>query len=55
MPRYMIERNFPTGLPIRPDQAGLDACREVVERNAEGRVRTRQLFPVRFVPLTGLH
>jgi len=35
MPRYMIERNFPTGLPIRPDQAGLDACREVVERNAE--------------------
>ena len=35
MPRYMIERKFPTGVPIRPDQAGLDACREVIERNAE--------------------
>ena len=22
-------------MPIRPDQAGLDACREVIERNAE--------------------
>ena len=27
----------------------------VVERSADGRVRTRQLFPVRFVPLTGQH
>jgi protein-L-isoaspartate(D-aspartate) O-methyltransferase len=27
----------------------------VVERDPEGRVRTRQLFPVRFVPLTGQH
>ena len=38
MPRYMIERKFPTGVPIRPDQAGMDACREVIERNAEGGV-----------------
>ncbi len=27
----------------------------VVERNPEGRVRTRQVMPVRFVPLTGQH
>jgi len=27
----------------------------VVERTAEGRAKTRQLFPVRFVPLTGQH
>jgi len=27
----------------------------VVERSADGRVRTRQLFPVGFVPLTGRH
>jgi protein-L-isoaspartate(D-aspartate) O-methyltransferase len=27
----------------------------VVEHSADGRVRTRQLFPVRFVPLTGRH
>ena len=27
----------------------------VVERSADGRVRTRQLFPVKFVPLTGQH
>ena len=27
----------------------------VVERDPEGRVRTRELFPVRFVPLAGLH
>jgi protein-L-isoaspartate(D-aspartate) O-methyltransferase len=27
----------------------------MIERDPEGRVRTRQLFPVRFVPLTGQH
>jgi protein-L-isoaspartate(D-aspartate) O-methyltransferase len=27
----------------------------VVERGADGRIRSRQLFPVRFVPLTGQH
>ena len=27
----------------------------VVERGPDGRVRTRQLFPVKFVPLTGQH
>ena len=35
MPRYLVERDFPAGLPIRPDTAGLDACREVVRLNAE--------------------
>ena len=35
MPRYIVERDFPTGVPIRPDADGLDACREVVRRNAE--------------------
>jgi hypothetical protein len=35
MPRYVVERDFPAGLPIRADAAGLDACREVVRRNAE--------------------
>ena len=35
MPRYIVERDFPGGLPIRPDAAGLEACRDLVERNAE--------------------
>jgi len=35
MPRYVVERSFPAGLPIRADVAGLEACREVVRRNAE--------------------
>ena len=35
MPRYVVERDFPAGLPIRADAAGLDACREVVRLNAE--------------------
>jgi hypothetical protein len=35
MPRYLVERDFPAGLPIRADAAGLDACREVVRLNAE--------------------
>ena len=27
----------------------------LVEKDAQGRVRTRQILPVRFVPLTGEH
>jgi hypothetical protein len=38
MPRYIVERDFPAGLPITADAAGLAACREVVERNAEDNV-----------------
>ena len=35
MPRYLVERDFPAGLPIGADSDGFDACREVVRRNAE--------------------
>ena len=34
MPRYLVEREFPAGLPIGADAAGAQACREVVEVNA---------------------
>lgn len=35
MPRYMIERTFDGGLPVRGDQAGAEVCGAVVRRNAE--------------------
>ena len=35
MPRYLVERSFPAGLPIGPDAAGVESCREVIQRNAE--------------------
>ena len=35
MPRYMVQRTFPAGLQIPIDAAGADACRSVVDRNAE--------------------
>lgn len=35
MPRYLVERDFPDGLPIHATPQGVDACREVVQRNAE--------------------
>lgn len=35
MPRYLIERNFPEGLSILKDEAGVSLCRTVVENNAE--------------------
>jgi hypothetical protein len=35
MPRYLVERLFPAGLPIGADAAGAEACREVIQRNAE--------------------
>jgi hypothetical protein len=34
MPRYVVERCFPGGLPIPPGAGGAEACREVVGRNA---------------------
>ena len=34
MPRYLVERDFPDGLPIGADAAGAQACREVIEVNA---------------------
>jgi hypothetical protein len=34
MPRYLIERTFPTGLSIPMNADGARACRAVVETNA---------------------
>ena len=34
MPRYIVERDFPSGLNIPIDAAGADACRAVVDANA---------------------
>jgi hypothetical protein len=34
MPRYVIERNFPTGLNIPMSEAGAQACLGVVAANA---------------------
>jgi Protein of unknown function (DUF4242) len=33
MPRYVVERTFPNGLPIRVDADGTKTCLGVVERN----------------------
>ena len=35
MPRYVIERTFADGLPLRSDAAGAEQSRVVVERNAD--------------------
>jgi hypothetical protein len=35
MPRYMVQRTFPEGLHIPVDNGGSEACRAVVERNAQ--------------------
>ena len=34
MPRYLVEREFPDGLSIPNDAAGIAMCRTVVENNA---------------------
>lgn len=33
MPRYVVQRNFPEGLQIPISNAGVELCRQVVERN----------------------
>jgi hypothetical protein len=33
MPRYIVERTLPDGLPIPVGEAGARACLEIVERN----------------------
>jgi hypothetical protein len=38
MPRYMIEREFPDGLRIPPNEAGAELCRSVVESNSDNGV-----------------
>jgi hypothetical protein len=35
MPRYLIERTFPTGLSIPQTKEGGDICRAVVDNNAK--------------------
>ena len=38
MPRYLVERAFPEGLPIPSNEEGAELCLGVVERNAHERV-----------------
>jgi hypothetical protein len=35
MPRYVIERNFPNGLPLGPNEQGRKAAAAVVDNNAQ--------------------
>jgi Protein of unknown function (DUF4242) len=35
MPRYLVERSFPSALGVAAHPDGAEACREVVERNRE--------------------
>jgi protein-L-isoaspartate(D-aspartate) O-methyltransferase len=56
IPPPLLQQLKPNGrmvIPVGP-RFGLQHL-TVVERSADGRVRTRQLFPVSFVPLTGQH
>jgi protein-L-isoaspartate(D-aspartate) O-methyltransferase len=56
IPPPLLQQLKPNGrmaIPVGPP-LGLQHL-TVVERGADGRVRTRQLFPVKFVPLTGQH
>jgi protein-L-isoaspartate(D-aspartate) O-methyltransferase len=56
IPPPLLQQLKPGGrmvIPVGPP-LGLQHL-TVVERAADGRIRTRQLFPVRFVPLTGQH
>jgi hypothetical protein len=38
MPRYLVERTFPEGLGITPDEDGAGACLSVVQNNADAGV-----------------
>jgi hypothetical protein len=38
MPRYVVERTFENGLGVPAGEQGSEACRAVVERNAESAV-----------------
>ena len=56
IPPPLLQQLKPDGrmvIPIGPP-LGLQHL-TIVERSADGRVRTRQLFPVKFVPFTGRH
>jgi protein-L-isoaspartate(D-aspartate) O-methyltransferase len=56
IPPPLLEQLKPGGRMVVPVGPPLGQQHlTVVERAADGRVKTRQLFPVRFVPLTGQH
>jgi hypothetical protein len=38
MPRYLVERSFADGLEIPSSEAGAEACKRVVQNNAEEQV-----------------
>jgi len=38
MPRYLIERTFPDGLPLAPNQQGSQAAAAVIANNAQQQV-----------------
>ena len=44
MPRYVVERTFPTGLHLPCTAEGANACCNVVDRNAEDGVTWVQSF-----------
>jgi hypothetical protein len=44
MPRYLVERDFPAGLPITADATGARVCHEVIARNAEDGVTWLHTF-----------
>ena len=44
MPRYLVERDFPAGLPIAADATGARLCHEVIARNAEDGVTWLHTF-----------
>ena len=44
MPRYVIERTFPTGLGVAATPAGAMDCRALVDRNAEEGVTWLQSY-----------
>jgi hypothetical protein len=35
VPRYLVERTFPGGLPVPAGEEGAASCRSIVERNAD--------------------
>ena len=56
IPPPLLDQLKPGGRMVIPVGPPLGAQHlTVVERGADGRVRSRQLFPVKFVPLTGQH
>jgi protein-L-isoaspartate(D-aspartate) O-methyltransferase len=55
IPPPLLRQLKPGGRIVIPVGPPLGLQHLTVERGDDGRVRTRQLFPVKFVPLTGQH